>query len=71
MQPMDVPAMKEEPYLSSLDNYTTKIKFELANINLKELGVLKRFTTSWNDIAKSLNEDNNFGVQLKNSDFYG
>lgn len=66
----DVPAMKEEPYLTTLDNFTTQLKFELANVNfLKVGGKFKNYTTSWMDIAKQLNEEDNFGLQLKFNNF--
>ena len=66
----DVPAMKTESYLTTLNNYTTQVKFELANINFTLVGgSFKNFTTSWIDIAKQLNESENFGLQLKGNGF--
>jgi hypothetical protein len=66
----DVPAMKEEPYLTSLDNFTTQMKFELANSNFIQIGgEFKNYTTSWNDIAKQLKDNDSFGVQLKTTGF--
>ncbi len=66
----DVPAMKEEPYLTSLDNFTTQMKFELANSNFIPIGgEFKNYTTSWNDIAKQLKDNEGFGLQLKTTGF--
>ncbi len=66
----DVPSIKEEPFLTSLDNYTTQIKFELANVNLIKVGgKFQDYTTSWIDIAKQLTDDENFGQQLKGNNF--
>jgi len=66
----DVPAMKEEPYLTSLDNFTTQMKFELANSNFIQIGgEFKNYTTSWNDIAKQLKDNDSFGLQLKTTGF--
>lgn len=66
----DVPAIKEEPFLTSLDNFTTQIKFELANSNFIQIGgEFKNYTTSWSDIAKQLKENDNFGLQLKTTGF--
>ena len=66
----DVPAMKAEPYLTSLDNFTTLMKFELANINFTKIGgKTTYFTTSWIDIAQLLNKDEHFGMQLKSTGF--
>ncbi|MCX6239946.1 MAG: DUF3857 domain-containing protein [Bacteroidia bacterium] len=66
----DVPAIKTEPFLTTLDNYTTQVKFELSNTNFTMLGgSFKNYTTSWIDIAKQLNENENFGLQLKGNGF--
>jgi hypothetical protein len=66
----NVPAMKSEPYLTSLDNYTTQVKFELANSNFTQVGGgFKNYTTSWIDVAKQLKESENFGTQLKTIGF--
>jgi len=63
---IDVPAMKGEPFLTTLNNFTTRVKFELANVNFTKVGgTFKNFTTSWSDIARQLTEEENFGLQLK------
>lgn len=66
----DVPAMKEEPYLSTLDNYATQVKFELAYADFMKVGgKYEKFNTSWNDVAKQLTDDESFGSQLKGDNF--
>lgn len=66
----DVPALKEEPFLTTLDNYTTSMKFELSLMNLTSVGGnYKNFTTTWADIAKSLLENDNFGLQIKSANY--
>lgn len=66
----DVPAMKEEPYLTAMDNYTTQIKFELSSTDFTRVGgSYHNYTTSWNEIANQLNEEENFGQQLKSIGF--
>jgi len=66
----DVPAMKEEPYLTTLDNYTTQLKFELAVTDFtKIMGEYKSYTNSWTDIGKVLLEDEDFGGQIKSANF--
>ena len=66
----DIPAMKEEPYLTKLDNFTTQLKFELANSNFIQIGgEMKNYTTSWNNIAEQLKNDDSFGLQLKGTGF--
>ncbi|MCX6221284.1 MAG: DUF3857 and transglutaminase domain-containing protein [Bacteroidia bacterium] len=66
----DIPAIKEEPYLTSLDNYTSQLKSELNNTNFSKIGgSMHNYTTSWNDIAKQLADDDSFGQQLKSTGF--
>lgn len=66
----DVPSLKEEPYLTSIDNFTTQMKFELANTNLTKVGGnFHNYTTSWDEIAKQLTDDENFGLALKSNGF--
>jgi hypothetical protein len=66
----DVPAMKKEPYLSTLDNYTTQVKFEIAYADFMKVGgKYEKFNTSWNDVAKQLTDDESFGSQLKGDNF--
>lgn len=66
----DIPALKEEPYLTTLENYTTKMKFELASINLIAVGGrIQTFTETWDDIARRLLEDDDFGSQIKSANY--
>jgi hypothetical protein len=66
----DVPAMKEEPYVTTLDNYTTQLKFELAVIDYTKMGgKYKSYTTSWNDIARDLLIDDDFGGQINSANY--
>lgn len=66
----DVPAMKEEPYLTTLENFTTKVKFELSVTDLTKIGgQYKSYTNSWNTIAEKLIGDSDFGGQIKSANF--
>ena len=66
----DVPAIIAEPFLTALDNFTSQLKFELASVNFLQVGgKLESFTNTWNDIAKQLKEDENFGLLLKSDNF--
>ncbi len=62
-QMSDVPALTEEPYISCLDNYTSKIEFELASIQYPG-STEKNFCSNWDNIVKNLNEHEKLGVQL-------
>jgi len=66
----DVPAIKEEPFLTTIENYTTKIKFELSSRDYTKIGGdFKNYTTSWNDVVKQLINDPDFGGQIKPGNF--
>ena len=66
----DVPAIRAEPYLTSINNYATQMKFELASINYIPIGgKFTSYTTSWSDLAKQLKDEDNFGDELKHSGF--
>jgi len=60
----NIPALKDEPYAGNVDNYRLKIEMELAYVNLP--GQMRQdFSLSWNDVAKKIYEDEDFGGQLK------
>jgi hypothetical protein len=58
----DMPALKEEPYMTTLDNYRTQIGFQLRTF-MPPNGTEKKYLESWNTIAKNLLEDGEFGLQ--------
>jgi len=67
---IDVPAMKEEPYTSTLENYVTRVKFELANTNFSKIGGdIKSYTNSWTTICDELLSDADFGGQINGGNF--
>lgn len=66
----NVPAIKEEPYTSTLENYTSRAKFELANIDFTKIGgEYKSYTNSWTTIANDLLIDEDFGHQINGGNF--
>ena len=66
----EVPAMKEEPYLTTLENFTTKMKFELANTDFTKInGEFKNYTNTWTTISNELLNDEDFGGQINGGNF--
>ena len=64
----EVPAIEEEPYLTSIENYTTKVKFELASTNFIQVGgQFKSYTNSWKDVVNQLIDNEDFGGMIKNT----
>jgi transglutaminase-like putative cysteine protease len=61
----DVPALREEPYMTTPEDYRSRIQLRaklLRNPNTGE--VLNRFMTSWPDLATTLLESESFGKGL-------
>lgn len=66
----EVPAMKEEPYLTTLENYTTRMKFELATTDFTKIGGdYKNYTNTWTTISNELLNDEDFGGQINGGNF--
>jgi Domain of Unknown Function with PDB structure (DUF3857) len=62
----NLPAIREEPFITTLDDYRACIKFQLKAYNPQD-GIPKQFMTSWTDVAKTLEKESGFGHQyLKN-----
>ncbi len=59
-----VPALTEEPYLTTLDDYIMKITFELASTRFPGEPV-RNYTNTWEKIDEELLADESFGKVLK------
>ncbi|MGM9479307.1 DUF3857 domain-containing protein [Pedobacter sp. GSP4] len=56
----NVPALKDEPYVTTMDDYIPKIEFELRATNFPG-ELYQDYNGSWTKIITSLSEDENFG----------
>lgn len=65
----NIPALKEEPYISSLDNYRAILDFEILAYRPSN-GVPKFYNSSWEDVVKTIYDSDRFGGQLKRSNFF-
>ncbi len=64
----EVPAIEEEPYLTTIENYTTKIKFELASVDFSKIGgKYKNYTNSWKEVVNQLIDDEDFGGLIRSA----
>lgn len=59
----NVPGLKRESFVTTMDDYISKIGFELSSITIPGQ-VYREFNTSWNKVVKGLKEDENFGSFL-------
>jgi len=64
-----IPALKEEPYVNNIDNYRSSVKYELSYTKFPQ-SALKYYSTTWEDVVKTIYESSNFGTELKKSGYY-
>lgn len=64
----DVPAFKEEPFMTTLDDYISRIDFHLSKVDIpgqETIHVLK----TWGNVVSSLMQEEDFGGQIRASNF--
>jgi transglutaminase-like putative cysteine protease len=64
----NVPAFRDEAYITTDDDYLTKIDFELAGYQLPN-AMSKQISVSWQDMDKTLLAEAEFGGQIKRAGF--
>ncbi len=60
----NIPAFREEKYMTAKKNYFSRIEYELAEIKNFD-GSSKKYTKTWKHVDKDLKQDANIGGQLK------
>lgn len=65
----DMPSMKAESYVANIDNYISSIEHELAFRKLPGQEP-KSYSTTWEDLAKTIYESPNFGEEIKKSGYF-
>lgn len=65
----NIPALKEEAYVNNINNYRSAVKYELSYTNYPNRP-LKHFSTSWEDVVKTIYKNPNFGGELNKSGYY-
>lgn len=64
----DVPAFKEEPYMTTIRDYISRINFELSYTKFPN-SPIKNYTTTWENINKLYEESENFGREVTGNGF--
>jgi hypothetical protein len=64
----NVPAFKTEPHMNSVINYLSKIEHELSYYRMPQ-GTPKDYSSTWEQLNKSLLESESFGKHLQRSGF--
>ena len=65
----DVPALKEEPFVNSMNNYRSAVKYELQFVQYPQ-AVRENYATTWEAVVKKIYESGSFGDQLKIDKYY-
>jgi hypothetical protein len=60
----DIPAFKEEEYMTAKSNFLSMINFELSEIQYFD-GRKNKITKEWKDVEEELRRDEKFGLQIK------
>lgn len=64
----NAPAFQNEAFISSLEDYVSKVEFELSRVNIPNQP-LKNFSLSWEDINRTLLASDSFGGRLRKSNY--
>ena len=59
----NIPALKDEPYINSMNNYKSSVKYELSYTKFPSAAI-KYYSTTWEDVVKAIYDNPNFGTEL-------
>lgn len=65
----NIPGIKPEAYINNIKNYWTSVRYELTSTKFPN-EPFKMYAQTWADVAKTLNEDRDFGQQLGKSSYF-
>jgi len=65
----NIPAFVEEDYMTSKENFLSKIKFELKEFLWFD-GTKQKYTSTWKAVDKEFRKDKNIGGQLKKEGYF-
>lgn len=68
-QGTDIPALKPEPFVWTLDDYRTKVTFELRSEQFP-YSMIRTYTTNWANIDRQLFEMDSYGGNLKKTSLF-
>ena len=65
----NVVALRDEPYVNNINNYKSGVKYELSYTKFPQ-APLKYYTTTWEDVVKTIYESNSFGDEIKKTGYF-
>jgi hypothetical protein len=66
---INVPALIEEGYSNNIENYLSSVQYQLASKQFPN-EMIKVYSDTWEGVAKSINENYNFGEELKRENYF-
>lgn len=64
----NLPALADEEYVDNIKNYVACVKHELVKTQFPD--GIKDYSITWNDVAKTIYSRDNFGKELKQSNYF-
>ncbi|UPQ77862.1 DUF3857 domain-containing protein [Flavobacterium azooxidireducens] len=65
----NVPLLKKEDYVGNVKNYTASVNHELTSTNFPN-NPIKSYSTSWEDVCKTIYDSENFGAEVKKTGYF-
>ncbi|MEM0931223.1 MAG: DUF3857 domain-containing protein [Bacteroidota bacterium] len=65
----DVPAMKEEKYVSDIRNFRSGVKFEIVSLEIPG-STYNSYSKTWDDVVKTIYKSNSFGGELERNKYF-
>ncbi len=65
----DILPLKEEGYVNNINNYRTRIRYELASVK-NSYGVEENISRDWESVVKKVYENEYFGAELKKTGYF-
>ncbi|MCF6182796.1 DUF3857 domain-containing protein [Lutibacter sp.] len=65
----NIPALLDEPFVDNINNYKSAIHYELATLKWPN-EILKNYTQTWDDVAKTIARSSEFGGELKKTSYF-
>lgn len=67
---VNVAKIKDEPFVNNQNNFMTSIDHELAFVKNMQTNEVEYFTKTWEDVAHKFYENEDFGGELKENNYY-
>ncbi|WP_299557036.1 DUF3857 domain-containing protein [Seonamhaeicola sp.] len=65
----NVPALRDEPYVNSINNYRSSVKYELSYTKFPN-ATIETYSTTWEDVVKRVYKSSSFGEELKKTAYF-